>query len=204
MSFLPATLARVLAGVLLPIALVSAAPLAATNGSSAPGGHATTVTVPSPLAVRKDLGPPPTGVTELKFRDVFKMPVGPKGLEPTQKLLALDGKRVRIIGYMVQQESVPKGSFLLSPLPALISDEDESLADDLPATAIQIELPQAPALAVPQLTGLLQLTGTLRVGMRVDAATGRATPAQLVLDDAGQHELQRLAQGASGSVHASR
>ena len=204
MSFLPATLARVLAGVLLPIALVSAGPLAATNGSSASGGHATTVTVPSTLAVRKDLGPPPTGVTELKFRDVFKMPVGPKGLEPTQKLLALDGKRVRIIGYMVQQESVPKGTFLLSPLPALISDEDESLADDLPATAIQIELPQAPALAVPQLTGLLQLTGTLRVGMRVYAATGRATPAQLVLDDAGQHELQRLAQDPSGSVHASR
>ena len=105
---------------------------------------------------------------------------------------------------MVQQESVPKGSFLLSPLPALISDEDESLADDLPATAIQIELPHTPSLAVPQLTGLLQLTGTLRVGMRVDATTGRATPAQLVLDDAGQHELQRLARGPSGSVHASR
>jgi hypothetical protein len=203
MSFFPVMLARVFAGALLPIALASAAPFAAPNGSPAAAAGQATTSIATTLAVRKDLGAPPAGVTELKFRDVYKMPVGPKGLEPTPKLLALDGKRVRIVGYMVQQESVPKGSFLLSPLPALISDEDESLADDLPASAIRIELPGAPALAVPPLTGLLQLTGTLRVGMRTDAATGRATPAQLVLDAADQRELQRLTQAAA-NAHASR
>jgi hypothetical protein len=152
-----------------------------------------TLRVPAQLAVRKELGAPPAGVTELKFRDVFELPVGPKGLQPTDKLLSLDGKRVRIVGYMAQQHAPSKGVFLLSPLPVLLGDEDESLADDLPASAILIELPKSRDVPIPPLPGLLQLTGTLRVGMRTDPASGRATPAQLVLDAAPERAVQRIA-----------
>ena len=149
--------------------------------------------VPASLAVHKELGPPPAGVTELKFRDVFKLPVGPKGLEPTDKLLALDGKRVRIVGYMVRQEPAAKGAFLLSPLPVMLGDEDEALADDLPATTLRVELDKSLDLAIPVLPGLLQVTGTLHVGMRADPASGRSTPAQLVLDAAPQRAIRDLA-----------
>jgi hypothetical protein len=149
--------------------------------------------VPAALAVRKELGPPPAGVTELKFRDVFKLPVGPKGLEPTDKLLALDGKRVRIVGYMVKQNPAPKGAFLLSPLPVMLGDEDEALADDLPATTLRVELDKTRDLPVPLLPGLLQVTGTLHVGMRVDPASGRSMPAQLVLDAAPQRAIRDVA-----------
>jgi hypothetical protein len=149
--------------------------------------------VPASLAVRKTLGPPPAGVTELKFRDLFKLPVGPKGLEPTEKLLALDGKRVRIVGYMVRQQPSPKGAFLLSPLPTTLGDEDESLADDLPPTSLAIALDKSRDLAVPMLPGLLQLTGTLHVGMRADPATGRSTPAEIVLDAAPQRAIRTYA-----------
>lgn len=205
MSFVLATPARVIfAGALLLPALLSAAPAMHAGSTSSTGASPGALHVPSTLAVRKELGAPPAGVTELKFRDVYKLPVGPKGLQATEKLLSLDGKRVRIVGYMVQQESASKGAFLLSPLPVLLSDEDESLADDLPASAIRIEIPNAREVAMPHLPGLLQFTGTLHVGMRTDAASGRATPAQIVLDAADQRVLQSLAQSfaQSNAAHA--
>ena len=149
--------------------------------------------VPAALAVRKTLGPTPAGVTELKFRDLFKLPIGPRGLEPTEKLLSLDGKRVRIVGYMVRQSPAPKGQFLLSPLPTVLGDEDESLADDLPPTTLAISLDKSIELVLPMLPGLLQITGTLHVGMRADPATGRSMPAAIVLDEASQRALRTYA-----------
>lgn len=137
---------------------------------------------PPPLAVRKTLGPPPAGMSDLKFHDVFKMPVGAKGLEPSATLLALDGKRVRMVGYMVRQPSAPIGSFLLSPLPADISGEDEPLADDLPPNIVAVEIVGASQRPVPLLSGLIQVTGVLHVGAKTDAASGRVSSVQIALD----------------------
>jgi hypothetical protein len=179
-----------LTGVLCLHALVVAA--SAPGIASAHRDDAAT-RVPASLAVQKTLGPPPAGVTELRFRDLFKLPVGPKGLEPTEKLLALDGKRVRIIGYMVRQSPAPAGMFLLSPLPAALGDEDESLADDLPPTTLAISLDESRDLVLPMLPGLLQITGTLHVGMRVDPATGRSVPAAIAIDEVPQRALRTYA-----------
>jgi len=194
--FLSACARALLVGALLPIASISAAPTSTASHAPSPTSANSAPRVPALLAVRKELGPPPAGVTDLKFRDVFKLPVGAKGLEPTEKLLSLDGKRVRIVGFMVQQEAAPIGAFLLSPLPSMLGDEDESLADDLPASAIRVELTKARDLRVPALPGLLQLTGTLHVGMRADAS-GRSTPAQLTLDAAPERELRSVARAVS-------
>ncbi|MGH9884568.1 MAG: hypothetical protein ACREBE_03515, partial [bacterium] len=71
-------------------------------------------------------------VSELRFGEIFEMPVGPRGLEPSAKLLELDGKHVRMRGYMVRAETPTPGVFILSPFPVALGDEDESLADDLP------------------------------------------------------------------------
>jgi len=176
-----------------------AAAVASTPESAHASRDVAKTRVPAALAVRKELGPPPAGVTELKFRDVFKLPVGPKGLEPTDKLRALDGTRVRIVGYMVRQDPAPKGAFLLSPLPALLGDEDEALADDLPASTLRVDLDKSRDLAVPFFTGLIQVTGTLHVGMRADAASGRSTPAQLVLDATPERALRDVARKLAAS-----
>lgn len=138
--------------------------------------------VPNLLAVRKDLGPPPKGVADLKFHDIFKTPVGDKGLEASATLLALDGKRVRMVGYMVHQQPAPTGAFLLSPLPAEISDEDEPLADDLPPSVVSVELADAANRSVPLLPGLIKITGVLHVGAKADAASGRVSPVRIALD----------------------
>jgi hypothetical protein len=186
------------------VALLSPALPATAHSSNAARTGATANHVPAMLAVNRPLAAPPSGVSELKFQDVFKLPIGPKALEPTEKLRGLDGRRVRIVGYMVQQESPAVDAFLLSPLPVMLGDEDESLADDLPPSTIRVELPTTRGAVIPNLPGLLQLTGVLHVGMRADAASGRATPAQLVLDAKPARALARLARSVSSAPRKSR
>lgn len=128
-----------------------------------------------------------SGVVDLKFHDMFKLPVGPRGLEPSEKLLSLDGKKVRIVGYMVRDETAPAGLFILTPLPVSIGDEDESFADDMPANAIFVHLADASQKAV-YIPGLINLNGILSLGNR-DEADGRTSYLRLQLDTALSHKL---------------
>ena len=130
-------------------------------------------------AAADQLPPLPKGVAELKFSEFFVHPVGPRGLELTDKLKALDGKRVRILGFMVSQDDAPPGSFLLTPVPVQLHDHDSALADDLPATTVHVSVAGAPAIGyTPQ---LLLLTGTLSVGTRPEP-DGRVSLVRLALD----------------------
>lgn len=167
-----------LSAALIACAAVESAALAAQPATPA----STPARTPAALAVHKDLGKPPAGVTDLKFHDIFKTPVGDKGLEPSATLLALDGKRVRMVGYMVYQQPEPRGMFLLSPLPAEISDEDEPLADDLPPSVVAVEIAGAANRPVPLLPGLIRISGVLHVGARTDTASGRIGAVQIALD----------------------
>ena len=142
----------------------------------------TVATIPAPLAVDRPLGDTPSGVAELKFRDLFKLPVGPKGLEPAAKARRLDGKRVRIVGYVVHQQPPLVGGFLLSPLPVEADDEDESLADDIPASAIFVSLPTHGDFVAPIFPGLIQVTGRLKLGAREIPGGGRVAAARVQLD----------------------
>ena len=136
--------------------------------------------VPSSILVNGELAPPPAGLTDLKFRDFFKSPVGRKGLEVSDKLLGLNGKHVRILGYMAKAESPTPGVFVLSPLPVELGDEDESLSDDLPPSAVFVHM-DAENLVVPNIPGLIKLTGTLSVGNQ-DEADGHVSIVRLHLD----------------------
>ncbi len=133
------------------------------------------------LEVRGELPPPPAGVTNIKFGEFFKMPIGPLGLEPTEKLLSLNGQRIRLVGYVVREEDRLPGRFLLSPLPVSLGDEDESLADDLPPTTVFVHLQGVKERSVPYLDGLVKLTGTLEIGAREEGG-GRVSTLRLLLD----------------------
>lgn len=79
---------------------------------------------------------PPTPVADIRFRDFFSSPIGPRGLQFNPSLLAVNGQRVRLTGYMVAQESALAGHFLLSLLQVRMSEHANGDADDLPpATA---------------------------------------------------------------------
>ncbi|MFS2032599.1 hypothetical protein ACEN8I_01115 [Polaromonas sp. CT11-55] len=45
-----------------------------------------------------------TAYSDLRFADFFKRPIGPRGLEASALLMAMDGRPVRKAGYMAHQD----------------------------------------------------------------------------------------------------
>ena len=106
----------------------------------------------------------------LGFSEFFKRPVGPYGLEPTQKLLSLSGRPVTLTGFAVQGLGRAEGPWILSPVPMRLGDEDESLSDDLPSSIAHLEgLSQNLQEGFRNCLGKLAITGTLGLGPRREA-----------------------------------
>jgi len=160
------------------VALLPAIPQAAAdkNHQELDGKHAASL-----LQFKGKPSPPPHGVEDIKFREFFKMPIGPRGLEPTDKLLGLNGKRVRIFGYMVNAEEPSAGPFILAPLAVSMAEKEDGPADDMPATILFVHIENAEGLIVPHIPGLLKLTGTLDLGNR-EETDGRVSAVRLHLD----------------------
>jgi len=130
------------------------------------------------------LPPAPEGVTHLDFGDFFKLPVGPEGLELTAKVAALDGRKVRLLGYMVRQANPSPWKILLSPIPVVTREREYSHAEDLPPNVVHVFLPRDPHPIRPHAPGLFLLTGRLEVGNRSEA-DGRVSMFRLFLDPPG-------------------
>jgi hypothetical protein len=166
-----------LRSVLLVVLLgVSFLPAARAKGL---GWHADVLAVE--LAGVDRLPPPPAGVHELKFSEFFKMPAGPLGLELTDKLRGLVGRRVRILGFMVRQTRPSPGVAIISPFALATNEYEYGLADDFPAAVVYVETPRFADLAVPYTPGPLLLTGTLEIGRR-EERDGRVSLVRLRLD----------------------
>jgi hypothetical protein len=149
----------------------------ATGASPLPTGGAAP---PAPSSTNA-LPPLPPDVSELKFSEFFRQPIGPRGLEYTEKLRHLDGRRIRILGYMARQAKPADHCFLLTPRPLTLNEIEYGHADDLPATALHVfTTKDAPAIA-PYTPGPLLLTGTLHLGNRLEA-DGRTSAVRLELD----------------------
>ena len=138
-------------------------------------------TFPAEQASPMALPPLPVGVTEIRFREIYELPIGPRGLKPTEKLLALNGKRVRMLGFMAKQEDPSAGMFILTPVPVSMAEAADGPADDLPATAVFVHLQTDPTEPVPYTPGALLLTGKLAVGP-MEEADGRVSAVRLLLD----------------------
>ncbi len=118
----------------------------------------------------------------LRFADFFAHPVGRHGLAPGPRLLAADGQRVRIVGYMVATEDPQPGRFLLTPLPLRMSEHADGDADDLPPATLAVWLHSTQqALALPHRSGPIALTGVLRYGRHAEP-DGRIVWVGLQLD----------------------
>jgi hypothetical protein len=126
-----------------------------------------------------EVTPLPAGVDDLTFSDMFKSPVGPRGFELSNKLRALAGKRVRLTGYMVRQCDPVAGGFLLSPVPMSLHPDEYGLADDLPATAVHVFIPEKHQI-VPFQAGAMSVVGTVETGSR-EEADGRVSQVRLLL-----------------------
>ena len=118
-----------------------------------------------------------SGVSDLKFSEIFNMPVGPRGMEPSAKLLALNNKQVRIVGYMAKQETPTPGLFIMTPLAVNMGDEDDKFSDDMPANSIFVHVDNSEAL-VHYVPGLISVVGVLSVG-NVNEPDGRISYVQI-------------------------
>jgi hypothetical protein len=154
--------------------------------------------IPSIVSVGGAVSETPQGVTDIKFRDFFKMPIGKRGLELNDQFLSLDGKRVRIVGYMAKAESPTSGMFVLSSLPVELGDEDESLSDDLPANSLFVHT-NPKQFVVPHITGLISLIGTLSIGSQLEA-DGHVSTARLILDSDISKALEKEAINVSTAI----
>ena len=113
--------------------------------------------------------------TELRFRDFFRLPVGPTGLDISDTLRQADGQTVRLVGYMVQQDSPAPGRFMIAPRPVQVSGQANGEADDLPPANVVVYLdPQQRDWAVPHVRGLVAVSGRLTVS-RLEEADGRVS-----------------------------
>ena len=136
--------------------------------------------------------PLPQGISDLSFDDFFKKPVGPFGLELTDRVKRLEGKRVRILGFMVREElekdgddgpeNAPvRGRLMLTPLPATVNAAHYGLCDDLPPQILFVSVPSLRDQPLQHSRKPLLLTGVLSLGNRQEP-DGRVSTLRLVLD----------------------
>lgn len=137
-----------------------------------------TVLVSASLA---DAAPPPLPTT-LAFADLYQMPVGPRGLVPTDRLLAVAGLRVELTGFVVRRGEPVAAPVILAPLPLRLGDEDESLADELPPTVIYLHPVDARHIDTLQACrGAARVAGVLELGP-IAEADGRISYVRVLTD----------------------
>ena len=128
----------------------------------------------------------PTQIDEalptLAFADFYKRPIGARGLEPSARLLASADSRVQLSGYLARGAEPRPGVAILAPVPVLLGDEDEGLADDLPAAVAYLHWTEpGVAAAIAACAGALRVAGRLELGRRSEA-DGRSSFVRLVAD----------------------
>jgi hypothetical protein len=127
--------------------------------------------------------PPLRGdTTLLRFEDFFNRPVGPRGLVATTRLLALNGQRVRLFGFMVLHDAPLPGGFILAPRSMTLAEKADGQADDLPPAVVYVQAPMPlREQLLPYVPGVLLLEGRLQVGVAAES-DGRLSYVRLLLD----------------------
>lgn len=128
-----------------------------------------------------DLPPAAEGVVDLSFREFFA-PAGDAGLNYSDRLRALAGKRVRLVGFMVRETGRAPGTFILSSQPVTVEKQGVCFVEDIPPTAVHVHLPSGQAATkVAYAPGRLALTGILEIGPRPEA-DGRNSAVRLRME----------------------
>jgi len=116
----------------------------------------------------------------LTFRDFFRLPIGPRGLEPTERLLSLRDQHVRVQGYMVKEDEPQPGMFMLTPAPVALGELADGPADYLPAATLFVHV-RGENNAIPYRPGLWTVSGILRLGAWPEA-NGHVSYVRLIVD----------------------
>ena len=113
----------------------------------------------------------------LSFQEFFAPT--PNTLQPSEKLLRLHEKQVRIVGFMAQMEDGPTGAFYLCARPVKC-DESGAGIGDLPIASVLVIVPAMKGKKIPFLARALAVTGRLEIGNSSEAENATA-PIRLIL-----------------------
>lgn len=121
---------------------------------------------------------------ELRFRHFFTTCSGNDGKqaqEISDRLRQAEGKRVRLVGYMLPRAQAEPGGFWLTARPCQAGDLRANRGDDLAPAAVRVALDEAHQdWTVPHLDGLVEVSGVLHVEHHTDT-DGHLTIARLQL-----------------------
>ena len=133
---------------------------------------------PSALLVALFLLGPWMPATDLAFRELLEPT--PRELRPSARLVSLQGRRVRLAGYMVRSEQPPTGGFYLCPFPVVATEAGAGTAD-LPPETVFVVVRSARGRVVPHTPSPIAVTGVLELGNRADE-DGQVSSIRVVLD----------------------
>jgi hypothetical protein len=114
----------------------------------------------------------------IEFREFFEPGTGP--LKPSARLLGLNGRRVRLIGFMAQLEAPPDGAFYLCSRPVQ-ADESGGGTGDLPVDTVRVTVRSAKGKKIPFIARAIEITGILEIGPQAEA-DGTVSSIRLLLD----------------------
>jgi hypothetical protein len=84
-------------------------------------------------------------------------------LKPSEKLRSLQGKRVRIVGFMTEMEHQPEGYFYLCSRP-ILCDESGGGIGELPIDAVRVVVRSSRSQPIKFIAPPLEVTGILELG----------------------------------------
>lgn len=156
---------------------------AAAPGTTAPAAAPVTTVpaVPPPAPGPAVVAPAAAAPEDLRFDEFFQRPIGPRGLEFSARLRELHGKRVRLVGHMVNHVHANPRVVILAPLPLKFHQCEYGLCDDLPAASVHVHVPGDPRHRIAFAPGEIALTGRLAVG-NVEELDGRISAVRLFVD----------------------
>ena len=128
----------------------------------------------SPVAARSS----ESSVTTLSFKEFFELERGE--LKPSARLRTLNGKHVRLVGFMVQMENSPLGAFYLCEHPVFCDEEGGGTAD-LPPESVLVLVSSYSGKSISFIPGALEVTGTLEFS-RKEESDGHISFIRLILD----------------------
>ncbi|MGE3182732.1 MAG: hypothetical protein AB7N71_13960 [Phycisphaerae bacterium] len=115
----------------------------------------------------------------VEFASLYEMPIGRRGLEYTAALRALEGKTVRMTGYLVAQCAPVAGQRLLSPIPVQLHEHEYNFAEDLPPTVVAVCWDSSDGRAVAHRPGPITVFGRLKLGTH-EGPDGRVSAIRIV------------------------
>lgn len=121
------------------------------------------------LVARPILPPPPEGVAEFSLSELLVPAKNVTGVDYSPRARQLDGKMVRVNGYMVSQSTPIPWVILLSPVPQSAHEREFFLCDDLPVSTIHVFLPKNSQPLFPFHPEMMAITGRLELGGRSEA-----------------------------------